>query len=348
MKKSKILIGLLAVGLLATGCGPKTPEEALQKAFEETGKVTSLRVDANVEAGVKTGGMTVSLAGTASVEGKKISDKAFSFHAMMNMGVGEEELNFDAYYSQTNEKDGVFYAGTDEEWIKGTLGDILAELNEEEITPTDMELKFKEVKKVSSENDIILYEATIDKEKIKQSFQKSFEEGFKQGMEEGADDIDLSGFNYDFEDIVIKFSVNKKNLITKIETEIPVSFSIDMQEQKTEFTITLKMNIEFSKYNEVEDIKIPEEVKEKAVDLKEQGTRQYVTDYVDAIGWDVWEHPEKDNGQYTDTTLEYDGPQPTKVDVLVENEEVVSGVIEINGYTAIFEDFEMISFEKTK
>lgn len=335
MKKSKILIGLLISCLFITGCGPKTPEEALQKAFTETDKAESAKMDLDVTAEVKSGGMTISVNGKATMEIKVASEDEGSLHATMTMELGEESLNMDAYMVQEKGKAAIGYLGINDEWMKATLDD-----EESEDDPLDMDFKFKEVKKVSSENGITVYEATIAKEQIQEAVNKLM------AMDKEMEDIDLSTFHYDFDDVVITFSVNKKHMITKFETNLPIHFSIDMQEERTEFTVTLKMVGELSKYNEVEDIKVPQEVIEKAIDAEELEAKQNIESYADEIGWDVWENEDKDNKQYTDTTLEYDGPAPTKVDVLVENGEVISGVIEIDGYVATYQNKEIVSFEK--
>lgn len=335
MKKSKILVGLLISSLFITGCGPKTPEEALQKAFQETDKAESVKMDLDVTAEVKSGGMSISINGKAGMELKATSEDEGAAHATMSMDLGEESLNIDAYIMvQEKGKDMIGYFGFNDEWIKETT-----KIDEKEELPFDMDFKFKEVKEVSSENGIKVYEATIAKEQIQEVIDKLME------MDE-VGDIDFNTFHYSFDDVVIKFSVDKKHLITKMETNIPLHFSIDMQEQRTEFTVTLKMIGEFSKYNEIEEIKVPQEVIDKAVDAEEKEARDNIESYADEISWDVWENEDKDNKQYTDTTLEYGGPTPTKVDVLLENGEVISGVIEIDGYVATYQNKKIVSFEK--
>lgn len=336
MKRSKILIGLLAFGLLVTGCGQKSPEDALKKAFEETNKAESLKVDMDVTAEVKSGSMSVSVNGKVGVEGK-FTDDVTNAHFTMDFSLGEEKLDIDMYAIQNDGKDVVSYLGMNEQWFKMSLDN---EDIEDEEESSDFDIKFKEVKKVSSKDGITVYEATIAKEQIKDLMK---DVDMSQIAEMG-----LSDFSYDFDDVVVKFSVNNKNIITKVEGDLPIAFSVAVQEEKTDFTVTLKVVAELSKYNEVNDIKVPEEAIENAVDMMEFTIQQYATSYASEIGWDVWEHPEKDNKQYTDTTLDYGGPAPTKVDVLLEDGEVVSGIIEIEGYTATFENDEMISFKKNQ
>lgn len=332
-KKSKILVGLFAFALFVTGCGPKTPEEALKNAIEKTDKVESAKVEGTITAEVKSGSVSASVSGNVGLEVKSISEKEGIAHLTSSFEANGEQFKIEAY-GEIKDKKITGYFGIDDEWLKTT-----DEMEEETF---DADLKFKEVKKVSSEDGITVYEAIIDNQLIKDEVKKLVEENKVEGMEE----IDLSGFNYDFEDIAIQFSVNKKNLITKITSEIPVNFNINVQEESNQFTVTLKLDINFSKYGEVEDIKVPQEVLDKAIDEEELEIRTYIESYANEIEWDVWENEEKDNAQYTDTTLEYDGPAPTKVDVLVQDSEIISGVIEINGYTATFENSEIVSFKK--
>lgn len=329
MKKSKILVVLFAFFLLLVGCGKEVnPEENLQTAFDKMAGLKSFEMQMKATAQIKMDDMEMAV----DVNGNITIDEAKSMYMKFHTKAADEDNNIEMYMKK-GDNQYTIYTQADYFWNKQVI-----EFKNE--FPTITTPKFENAKKISSKDGITVYEIKITKEELKQLVD------LKTQLE-NMEGIKLSDLELNFDDIVMTVSVNKENYITKFEFSAPLSFKMKVEDQTIEMNITMNLTADLSKFDEIKEIVIPKEVEELALDEEGFITLESVDEYLSAVEWDAYQKQIK-NGTYTNTRLEYTGNRPTKVELKIENEDIVSGIIELNGYTATLENGQIKSLKKNQ
>ena len=137
-------------------------------------------------------------------------------------------------------------------------------------------------------------------------------------------------------DAVATIEVDKESgYITKMYMDL--TDCVNVSNETTELS-KMTLEILFSKFNEVGEIKIDQEIIDNAVDEAMMEAMEYAQEYIYAIEWEVMY---EGYTTYTNTDLEYDGPKPESVNVTIEDDYVKDGTIVINGYTVTIVDGEI-------
>lgn len=306
MKKIKILISTLIIALLFTGC-TKSPEEILSNAGDKMSALDNYHMAMNMEFEMSYEGSTMTM--NIGVD-SDIDEKNQTAHMKMSTSFFGIETNIESYTMTKDEKN-ITYTLQEDEWYK----------EEAEIEENDFNFNiFKDasnIEKLEDKEDT--YKISLTEEQIKEILDNT-------GSETGTEDATIDTENVDVEVTIIDEYVTKMVLI------VPMSATSEGVTLDSECTIT----IEFSKFNEIGDIVIPNDVIENAIDSKIYEVATYAESYISEIEWDVLLNEE--NITYTNTELEYDGPVPTKVEVDIVDGQVIDGVIEIEGYRATIVD----------
>lgn len=316
MKKLKFIIPMLAIALLFTGCG-KSPENVLKDASEKMKKLDNyhMTMKMDMELSYEGSSMTMAVKLDSDVDNKNginVMETTSSFFGMSQ-----------TQKSYASVKDGktVTYTQSEDVWYK-------EESEKPESVNFDIFGEAKSIEEVKDTEDKT-YKITLTEDQIKQLMSTA---GDATEDTESAD-IDLSN-------VTIEVSV-KDGYITKITMKMPMEIKSEGQTSGVNATISF----EFSKFNEVSGLSIPQDVIDKAIDQKEFEVRENVEDYLSEIEWALLGE-DYTATTYTDTTLEYDGPKPTKVQLTIESGYIGSGVIEIEGYRATITDGKITDFAK--
>lgn len=316
MRKLKIVIPMLVVALLFTGCG-KSPENILKDASEKMKGLDSYHMSMKMDMELSYEGSSMSMGVSLESDidnksGISVMDTTSSF-----FGMSQTQKSYASY------KDGktTTYTQSEDVWYK-------EESDKTESVNFDIFGEAKSIEEVKDTEDKT-YKITLTEDQIKQLMSAAGD----ATEDANTADIDLSN-------VSIEVTV-KDGYIAKMVMKMPMSMTNEGQTTSVNVTISF----DFSKFNEVSGVSIPQEVIDKAIDQKEYEVREYAEDYLSEIEWALFGEDDTVT-TYTDTTLEYEGPKPTKVELTVENGYVGNGVIEIEGYRATITDGEITDFSK--
>lgn len=239
MKKSKILAGILAFTLLLTGCGGEKPtkeENMVTKTIENMEKLNNFHVAYMIDMETVINGEMETL--MMSID-QDIDQQHKTFYTFLSMSLAGNDTEGEAYEEYRDGKMITYENGKTEEdpWIKST-----------QVTELGSDFAFlanaKDIKEISNENGKKTYEAIIDKETVKALV-------FNTGLgEEKAE----------YQESRVKYIIDDNDHVTRFTITIPV-----IQE---EHTTMINMTANFSQFNKVGDIEIPEEIIANAVEAQ--------------------------------------------------------------------------------
>lgn len=264
MSKIKYVLVALLVSMVAlTGCGKKnslSPQETIEKAAKNMQTVENLKMDADVNLGIKSESMEVTMTiGLDSI----IDVKNGKMKMDMNMDAFGSKASVQMYGDFKNDKNEmiVYTKEDDSDWTKSSsdLGETSEEVSKEDVDKLfEMLESSKMLKEAKTDKENYNYEITINKETMTKLAELAGETA----------DIDLSSIEDLKGDFVIKVAINK-------DTYQYSKITVDMKDMINELLATMgsaegtklstaEFVITFYDYNKAGNVEIPEEVIEEA------------------------------------------------------------------------------------
>ena len=240
MKKIKYLILFLFTSFLITGCG-NTSKEEVETALKNMKELKSSTVEVKTEVGSSEYAITTQTT-TDLIKGGNVSHSTTKMDIYGTMIESESytEKEGDTLYTYTSDDGGVTWTYTEEE-SKDTTSDMdsINRLTE----------NYKSIKKVkSNRSGETKYELTIDK--------SIFNDAITENEE---DPLELE------KDVILTIYI-KKGYITTMEMNL-----LDVVDAIKEEGISVyKMTFNISNHNQVDEIKVPEDIKKKATLMEEE------------------------------------------------------------------------------
>lgn len=253
MKKKLYGVMVAALLLLSTGCGSKTPEEIIKQAADNMDKLENYNMKIVMEMSMSTEGQAMDL--NMNID-SDIDEKNKT--AKMKMGIDFAGFNVtaDSYVVSKDGKTTTYTKDmTTDQWTK--------EIEEEEETETSSDISNilkdgKNIEEVKTEEENTKkYIITIKKE----DSQKLFGSMGSTGEDLAGEDLPING------DVKLEVTIDTKNNYVK-------SMKMDMKDVMEEVEdVTydkMLMTFEFSKFNEVGEVKVPEAIINNAVESTEE------------------------------------------------------------------------------
>ena len=231
MKKILFLLPMFML-ILVTGCG-KNPEETVEEAFKNMKDLNNFHYDADFDVKVKSEGIDMTMSG--DVKGDiDLKSEVMSVEATMNMFGTEEKLSI---FSSVENNITTTYTESEGQWTK-------SETKTEELN-LDMFDDLDDVEKVKDKDST--YSIKLSQEDVNELLEVT-----------GEDMIDKETF--DFSKLTIEVAVEGK-YISKIYVKAPMKSESDGV--TVDGSIIIEVN--FSKFNEVKDLTIPQNVIDNAI-----------------------------------------------------------------------------------
>jgi hypothetical protein len=315
--------------LFATGCF-LNPTSDLKKASKKMAKLDSYQMTLDFTIGVKSQGieMEVPVSLENSYHSKSKASKMNISISVFGMTVSSE-----GYISYSDDNKVITYIkdSSTEEWTKEESDNTV----DSQIVSDFIAIAQKIEKVKSDDKSLKKYQIIIAKEDAIKSI--SSLTSLLSSL-----DMDIDEEYEVTDDIVIDIYVNKKSkYITKIAFDL--TDSIQIKDADTENTSITKftMELKFDKFNEVEEISIPEDVIKNAIDQKIASAKEDMEDYIQTIEY-TYMFEDNIPSKVTATDLDKDGVVPEKVEVTLNSDgEVENGTIVINGLTGTIKDGEV-------
>lgn len=239
----KILLPVISL-LLVTGCGEK--EDYFETAKKNMQELESYSMDINIEMGIDMGGITINMP-------INLNSDVDVANRMSKMVVSSElagsSFSSTIYVDGTDENNMIQYSSSDDtNWEMTEVNDNNNQVNDL-VNPDNI----KEIK--SDDKDYYVYEASLSKDKMSKIIDDDLTNNDMMGS------IDIT------KDIVFKYYINKKTkYVDKIVAELTDIFDITDEESGQQAKLTkLNFEIKFSNFNKVEEIVIPDDVKNSNV-----------------------------------------------------------------------------------
>lgn len=239
----KILLPVISL-LLVTGCGEK--EAYFETAKKNMQELESYSMDINIEMGIDMGGITINMP-------INLNSDVDVANRMSKMVVSSElagsSFSSTIYVDGTDENNMIQYSSSDDtNWEMTEVNDNNNQVNDL-VNPDNI----KEIK--SDDKDYYVYEASLSKDKMSKIIDDDLTNNDMMGS------IDIT------KDIVFKYYINKKTkYVDKIVAELTDIFDITDEESGQQAKLTkLNFEIKFSNFNKVEEIVIPDDVKNSNV-----------------------------------------------------------------------------------
>ena len=262
-----VLLALTSV--LFSGCGKKvTAEELMKEVKANMEKVTSMSmdIDADISMGIKQSGVGLDLDVTMSMKTEQTKDpEAAHMTGTVSMSLLGMNVDMESYSVVENGKTAV-YTNTAGEWTR-TESELPDEnsLNEiSEMFSQNEEYKLQDKTEKLDGKEVYVLNTTISGE-----YMESIMGQMNSAANSGVDGADWSGVKIDS---VIKIDAEKKLPVEMIldcgdsmselmKNAMGASGSSDAEISVNEFVMT----ITFGRFNEIDEIKVPEEAKAAAV-----------------------------------------------------------------------------------
>lgn len=239
----KILLPVISL-LLVTGCGEK--EDYFETAKKNMQELESYSMDINIEMGIDMGGITINM----PINLNSDVDVANRLSKMVvSSELAGSSFSSTIYVDGTDENNMIQYSSSDDtNWEMTEVNDNNNQVNDL-VNPDNI----KEIK--SDDKDYYVYEASLSKDKMSKIIDDDLTNNDMMGS------IDIT------KDIVFKYYINKKTkYVDKIVAELTDIFDITDEESGQQAKLTkLNFEIKFSNFNKVEEIVIPDDVKNSNV-----------------------------------------------------------------------------------
>lgn len=303
MKKGLKYLGVIFTFILVlTGCSKKDPNEMLENALEKTSKLESIHEKVGVEGSVKIEGAETKF--SFSVDGDTIQkDDTFKSHMIYNIGLYGFNFQGEAY-ADLNKTNVELYGQFMGNWYK-VASNVDSKLYDEYKKELEEEMKdysskdilkyAKSVTEVKTDKDgYTKLEVVVDKEKInnefKEELKKTIEESKKQledaetevqeelkeieedetfkSLEDGILSEDITLVVYLKDGYIAYFEYDLQSIINNIINK--VNLPEDVLAEYKKYDLNLKYTVEYSDFNKVKDIVVPDDVKSNAEDMTEK------------------------------------------------------------------------------
>ena len=238
MKKFLSIIPVFLIAILLTGCGATVADTALiDEVNKKMETVESGEMKVKMDVSVKAEGMQIDM--PVVMEMTFIGEEK----AYVNISMSFIGMKFEAESYSVKEGNKYFTyskSSEDEEWIKEETTEPEQSNTDDFLTILDGATNFKQIK---SSGNVKTYEATLPKDALTKILSSTSEAGLE---------FEVVG------DAIITFSIDTN---TKYLTSITMDLkdALKMEEEGVDMLGGFKMEIEFSKLNEVNNIVIPSE-----------------------------------------------------------------------------------------
>ena len=244
MKKKFYGIIVTALLLLVTGCGAKTPEEVIQTASDNMDKLENYNMKIKVEMAVSSEGETMEM--NMTLDGD-VDEKNNTMKMKLGMDFAGFAISSDSYTITKDGKTTTYTKDMDsDEWTKET---------EEEMETTET---------VSNISDILTNAKSIEEKEIDEKNKKAYIITIsKEESEELFNSMGSASEDMEGSDLGINGDV-KLEVVVDTEKYYIESLTMDFleaMEQEEGMTYDkMLMTFEFSKFNEVGEVKVPEAI----------------------------------------------------------------------------------------
>jgi len=240
-----------------------TAEEVYEKAMEQMEALQSFAFDMKMEQSMEFG-EEETVSSIADISGEMTEDPFMMYQngsiEMDSDPIGLMEINLEMYA-----EDNVVYIYEDmfNNWMKGSLDDLSdvgLEVGEEQSPFSHIEDLEEYIDEFTFEqtDDTFIFKLETDSEKFKQLLLEEVQE-FQLDMS-GNDDVLET---LEIEQLHYTFTIDKETFDT---LSFSIDFSIQLTENGETLSVSSVIDAEFSNFNGIEEITIPEEVIEEAID----------------------------------------------------------------------------------
>jgi len=280
ISKKLVFAGMMSIGLLLSGCGAETAnqssegsnetqqkeekltaEEVLTKASEAGEAIQNFEMDINMDMTMEADGETIN---TKSKMLSQMSVDPMFLYQQIDMTMEDMNTNMEMYITQDEM---YLYSPEEGAWIKmpNEAGELLTQAQTQQNAIPTKQLediqKFTEDLTLTEKDNT--YEVVFDGdgEALKefaleialQNLDQSQAEQLKQSM-------DL----VTFEDIMYQLSLNKETFYPEA---LIMDLTMTIEENGTAVKTTINLDTKYSKYNELTNLVVPEDVQQNAVEI---------------------------------------------------------------------------------
>lgn len=253
MQKKLYIVMVAALLLFVTGCGASKPEDIIQKAADNMNKLENYNMKIGMEMSMSTEGQAMDL--NMDID-SDVDVKNDTMKMKMAIELAGFNVTADSYVVTKDGKTTTYTKDmASDEWTKET------ENEEETETTSDITNVLKDGKNIeeveTDEENTKKYIITITKE----DSQTLFGSMGSTGEDLTGDDLALTG------DVKLEVTIDTKNNYVKA---IKMDMTDVMEEVEDVTYDKMIMTIEFSKFNEVGEVKVPDAVVNNAVESVEE------------------------------------------------------------------------------
>lgn len=244
MKRNILKVLLPVIGLLlVTGCGEK--EDYFETAKKNMQELESYSMDINIEMGMDVGGIMINLPITLNSDIDMINKMSKMTMSSEFMG---NSLSTTTYVDGSDENNMIQYSTSD-----GITWEMTEAKDNNQVNNLINPDNIKEIK--SDDKDYYVYEATLDKDQMSGIIDKDLTDN------DMMDSVDIT------DNIVFKYYINKKTkYVEKIVADLTDVMDVTAEESGQKVKLTkLNFEIKFSNFDKVEEIVIPDDVKNSNV-----------------------------------------------------------------------------------
>lgn len=239
-----------------------TAEEVLEKANAAAETQQSMHMEMDIDQTIEAGDETQDV--KSNVDSEMILEP-LALRQTVNMQVAGEEVAVEQYMTE----DGFFMKDPESgEWMKlpnEMYEQMTGQMAESMNSPVDYSIykEFGEDFTFEQTNDEYVLKLKGSGDKFNSIVKETMEQNMAAGMDEQMMEI-ISQMN--IESIDMEFTIDKETFFTK---DLDMTMVMTMEQEGQKMKISQKMKGTISKINEIEEIKVPKEIIDNAVDMGE-------------------------------------------------------------------------------
>lgn len=306
MKKISFIV-LICLSLLI-GCG-HDPNVVVEEAINNIDNLDDMTVDIDMNYKATSGQASIesSLSINQQIDYKNKAMRIKSTNATI-FGV---PFSIDAYYKEENNKT-FSYTKEDNLWFVEVLDD----------APIDdffSGIEYTAEKVFTGVTEYETYRLIVPKDSMLKMLNST----------------DLDDFTIHDEEVEVTVTI-KDNYVDTMAYSLNFSYIQD----DVEIEMTADYSYTFSNFNTTGEITIPENVLNNTMDINDYNSYVYAYNYLVAI--ETYLYDFYDDMTFTDTSLDYGGPEPDIVKAYIEDGYIADGLVEVEGYRFRVQDGEII------